>query len=100
MDNIINLLNGLEYLYPENLTISRIKRVLNSHPEELANLSDAYSVGQIKSKEWLVNNLPNDLGTVFICAGWYGTLATMMFERCPEKFKNISKKKVQKSKKN
>ena len=44
-------------------------------------LDDALSQGQIKSKQWLLENLQGiDLGMVFICAGWYSTLATMMFE--------------------
>lgn len=45
--------------------------------------SDCFSRGQLQSKLWLVNELKKqnvDLGTVFICAGWYGTLATMLFE--------------------
>ena len=44
-------------------------------------LGDALSQGQIKSKQWLLSKIKGiDLGTVFICAGWYGILATMMFE--------------------
>jgi hypothetical protein len=44
-------------------------------------IDDALSQGQIKSKQWLLEKLKGiDLGMVFICAGWYGTLATMMFE--------------------
>lgn len=45
--------------------------------------ADCFSRGQLESKLWLVrelNKLPVDLGTVFLCAGWYGTLATMLFE--------------------
>ena len=44
---------------------------------------DCLSQGQIKSKIWLIDNLKNldlDLGIVFLCAGWYATLATMIFE--------------------
>lgn len=44
---------------------------------------DCFSRGQLKSKIWLVNELKKvsvDLGVVFLCAGWYGTLATMIFE--------------------
>jgi hypothetical protein len=44
---------------------------------------DCFSRGQLQSKLWLVNKLKDiglDLGVVFLCAGWYGTLATMMFE--------------------
>jgi hypothetical protein len=40
--------------------------------------------GQIQSKLWLVAELKKldlDLGTIFLCAGWYATLATMLFEQ-------------------
>ena len=44
-------------------------------------LKDALSEGQLNSKLWLLDKIKGiDLGTVFICAGWYGVLATMMFE--------------------
>jgi hypothetical protein len=45
--------------------------------------NDCFSRGQLKSKLWLVHELKKcnvDLGTVFLCAGWYATLATMIFE--------------------
>ena len=44
---------------------------------------DCISRGQIQSKTWLVSELKKinpELGTIFLCAGWYGTLATMLFE--------------------
>jgi hypothetical protein len=44
---------------------------------------DCFSRGQLASKMWLIHELKKldlDLGTVFLCAGWYGTLAVMMFE--------------------
>jgi len=44
-------------------------------------LKDALAEGQLNSKLWLLDKIKGiDLGTVFICAGWYGVLATMMFE--------------------
>lgn len=46
-----------------------------------ADLSDSLSWGQLKSKRWLITELEKldiDLGTVFICAGWYATLALML----------------------
>jgi len=89
MTNTINLLNGIEALYPENNAVAQIKRTLQKFPETEDTLVDAYSLGQIKSKLWLIENLPNELGTVFICGGWYGTLASLMFERCREKFDTI-----------
>jgi hypothetical protein len=45
--------------------------------------SDCFSRGQLQSKLWLVDELKKcnvDLGTTFLCAGWYATLATMLFE--------------------
>ena len=44
---------------------------------------DCFSRGQLRSKLWLVSELKKlnvDLGTIFLCAGWYGTLAVMLFE--------------------
>lgn len=45
--------------------------------------SDCFSRGQLQSKLWLISELKKldvDLGTVFLCAGWYATLSTMIFE--------------------
>jgi hypothetical protein len=45
--------------------------------------NDCFSRGQLESKLWLVNELDKldvELGTVFLCAGWYATLAVMLFE--------------------
>jgi len=47
------------------------------------DLSDALSWGQLKSKRWLINELEkinDNLGTVYICAGWYSILSTMLFQ--------------------
>lgn len=47
-----------------------------------ADLTDALSIGQLKSKRWLVSELEElnlELGTIFLCAGWYATLASMLF---------------------
>lgn len=44
---------------------------------------DCFSQGQIKSKMWILQELRKlnlDLGVIFLCAGWYSTLATMLFE--------------------
>ncbi len=45
--------------------------------------NDCFSRGQISSKLWLIKELKKvrkELGTVYLCAGWYATLATMLFE--------------------
>jgi hypothetical protein len=44
---------------------------------------DCFSRGQLQSKQWVITELEKinkPLGTVFLCAGWYGILATMIFE--------------------
>jgi hypothetical protein len=44
---------------------------------------DALSRGQLRSKLWLIEKITEmdlDLGTVFICAGWYSILSALMFE--------------------
>jgi len=45
--------------------------------------NDCFSRGQLNSKLWLIEELKKvkkDLGTIYLCAGWYATLATMLFE--------------------
>lgn len=47
-----------------------------------ADFSDAFSWGQLRSKRWLVSEaekLNKKLGMVFLCGGWYATLAPMLF---------------------
>lgn len=44
---------------------------------------DSLSQGQLKSKIWLIQELKKtkvELGTVFLCAGWYGILSILLFE--------------------
>lgn len=55
----------------------------NFYVNETEIWNDCFSRGQLQSKLWLVkelNRLDLDLGIVFLCAGWYATLATMLFE--------------------
>lgn len=50
---------------------------------EIVYDKDSFSRGQLESKLWLVREVKKtklDLGTVFLCAGWYGILAVMIFE--------------------
>ena len=101
------LLDRLELLYPDNEMLQDLRRAFvdddrnslqriigNINPTEITNavrmlegnkdfVEDSLSQGQIKSKLWLINELKKlklDLGTVFLCAGWYGILATLIFE--------------------
>lgn len=51
--------------------------------EEVKFDEDCFSRGQLESKLWVIQELKKigiDLGIVFLCAGWYGTLAVMLFE--------------------
>lgn len=50
---------------------------------EIKYNKDCFSRGQLQSKLWLVRELKKlnlDLGTIYLCAGWYATLAVMLFE--------------------
>lgn len=56
-------------------------QLLNNYPD--IDLRDLFSKGQMDSKRWLVDMLVEfdpDMGTVFLCAGWYGSLATFLLE--------------------
>lgn len=84
MDNI-ELLNGLHEIYDKPF-LSNLKNAIRNYPD--VDFTDALSIGQIKSKNWLIDQLhwetcegylPGN-GMVFILGGWYGTLAAMMLE--------------------
>ena len=65
--NPSQFVEALRYMYIENIEFDE----------------DCLSRGQLQSKLWLVQELEKisvDLGVVFLCAGWYGTLAIMLFE--------------------
>lgn len=81
----VDIFGRIHLLTQSNL----IKNIRNTIVQYDVNLDDCLSWGQLKSKQWLIDNLPQNLGTVFICAGWYGTLASLMFERSEEKFIKI-----------
>ena len=74
------LLHGLEVWYESDF-IRDLRRAMRKYPN--VDFSDMLSEGQIRSKRWLVNELINvgrPVGTAFLCAGWYASLASMMFE--------------------
>ena len=65
--------------YTESLFVKPLKDL---YQEENFD-RDCFSRGQLKSKKWLVDKLQQcnlDLGTVFLCAGWYATLVPMIQE--------------------
>jgi len=64
----------------EKYTNSKFVKPLKS----LDNIDlDCFSRGQIASKKWLIEELKKidkNLGTVFLCAGWYATVVPMIEE--------------------
>jgi hypothetical protein len=104
---IAEILDRLELLYPDNSIFSDLRKTLLSqdkfalfriiqeftgsqliegmrkYKDDDSFNADCFSRGQLESKLWLLTELGKlnvGLGTVFLCAGWYATLATMLFE--------------------
>lgn len=78
-DNYWSLWKLLDEIKPTQFVAAFKNFFMNETPFDI----DCFSRGQLESKTWLVDTLETldvDLGTVFLCAGWYGTLATMIFE--------------------
>jgi hypothetical protein len=75
-----NDIYGRMLVLTNNPLFNNLRNAVDNHD---ADLSDALSWGQLKSKRWLVTELESldiSLGTVFLCAGWYATLAAMLFQ--------------------
>ena len=77
--DLVNELTDNKFDLPNNL-----KKMCNRFEGDA--LTDAFSRGQLKSKLWLIEELENNnikLGDViYVCAGWYGVLPALLFERC------------------
>jgi len=57
-------------------------QAIRKSPEPLRTM-DAFWSGQLKSKEWLIDNLDeyvDQASSIEICAGWVGVLASMLFQ--------------------
>lgn len=67
----------------DNLYIAQqFLKLAKADPGLITPLLDSVSDGQMSSKTWVVNELEKldiELGTIFLCAGWYATLAHMLF---------------------
>ena len=77
----IEVLRKTLSLFVKSETLDTLVKTLRTFPESA--IKDAFARGQLHSKKWLVSEVEKigmHLGTVFLCAGWYGTLATMLFE--------------------
>lgn len=78
-DNIWSMYRLLMHIQPTRI----LETIKSFHASGTRFDKTALSQGQLKSKLWLIDELKAldlDLGTVFLCAGWYGILATLMFE--------------------
>jgi len=87
--SLTKVLRALTDFYEkDNILLTGLINVLESHKEHLDpfiehTIFDAFSIGQIDSKQWLVDTIIDnklELGATFICAGWYGTLAAMILD--------------------
>lgn len=57
-------------------------QAIRQSPDPIRTM-DAFWSGQLKSKEWLIDNLDDyvvQASSVEICAGWVGVLASMLFQ--------------------
>ena len=71
---------GRMFVLTGNPLFNNLRNAIDNHD---ADFSDALSWGQLKSKRWVISELEKiniSLGTVYLCAGWYGTLAAMLFD--------------------
>ena len=79
-DNRFCLHRILESYVPESSLLKALKFI---EQQQIPFQHDCLSRGQLKSKQWIIDNLTAldiDLGCVFLCAGWYATLSAMMLE--------------------
>lgn len=78
MLDMTDILTDSKFVIPMNL-----KKLVRDHASEY--LTDAFSRGQLRSKLWLVDTIKElelDLGEmIYVCAGWYGVLGALLFER-------------------
>lgn len=78
-DNIWALWKLLDKYQPSPFT-EVLKRVMCV--DNVSFNTDCFARNQLKSKKWIIDTLEDidiELGNVFLCAGWYATLATMLF---------------------
>jgi hypothetical protein len=57
-------------------------QAIRQSPDPMRTM-DAFWSGQLKSKEWLIDNLAEHVhmaSSIEICAGWVGVLASMLFQ--------------------
>jgi hypothetical protein len=73
----------------ECVGIDQLRKFLKFNVDDEYNFKDALSSGQIKSKLWLIHTIKQlqlDLGTAYVCGGWYGVLPFLMNINAKENF--------------
>lgn len=65
---------------------TQLAKILEEYPQESNGVVDSLSNGQLLSKAWLIDQVKDiDLGVIFLCAGWYGTVLMdnkLKFKQC------------------
>jgi hypothetical protein len=80
-NDILSIFKILSNCRVDDPFVKNLSKSLALYPT--LNWNDALSKGQLFSKLWLIEELKNldlDLGTVFVCAGWVGTLPALIFK--------------------
>jgi len=78
-DNQWSMYRILLYLQPTRL----VETLKSFHASGTRIDKDSLSRGQLLSKMWLIDELKSldlELGTVYLCAGWYSILSLLLFE--------------------
>lgn len=86
--NLSSVVNTFSICEKDRFFIDNLYKSIQLYPE--SNWNDALSMGQISSKLWLIEELKKlnlDLGVVFVCAGWLGTLPALIFKDGNLKYK-------------
>ena len=82
MSSAFKVLRGIEELYPEIPLIERARHCIEKFPSQ--NWEDVFSRGQVRSKQWLIQELiatkTVNLGTTVVCGGWVGLLSRMLLD--------------------
>lgn len=83
-DNVTVLFKAWEFVNDKQEFLEYWLRMRTKPESEKVNIIDAFSLGQLSSKAWLLDRLEGlnvNLGNVWILGGWIGSLAYLMFDR-------------------
>ena len=81
LDNDMYALWRLLEKYCQSSLIAPLKKL---YMDQIDFDKDCISRGQLQSKKWLVDELEKldlNLGTIFLCAGWYGSVVPLLVDK-------------------